>query len=1028
MIKIYSSLLLDDPVECHEPSGGTLHDWLAARSESYRPGPVQPWQASIGGRVVPPTEWQALVLQPGLTIELRPVPLDGGLSLWVVGALLVGAVAVALLLRPALPKNNTRTARELSAADINANLPRLNGVIPEIAGQYRVYPDYLCQPRRYFVDKNTQAIDLMLCVGVGEYQIDALRIGETDADEFGDGVDSSVFGPGADVTGHQAHRNWYNCPNVGATTGGAGIRLTSGVAGTASAEADSYTLTGDSIVVLPGAGALPQDWEIGTVVSIRAWTASIEIIDNGGSVWAPNRDTVRCDLTGMPLVIDDVITIDGAGANDGRYKVVSVTTGIVEAGSASTIQGVITAGLNYDAVPITLYIAGQAVLLDEDYADAAALAAAIDSQVAGVTVSIVSGAVLVTDDSPFDGQNITLSGNYAPVFGATPYFVAGTASRSYDELTLDRWTETMDPGSGEMVTGWMSSGSMMPGVYAGVALQKPRIKTATAGASTVTQYMPTEYRIVDVVTGALPDASTGNVGYELQRLNPDGTDDASWSGFFPETTTAEVEMLFAAGIVGGWTGWFDVSPGAEIATRLEDDFFFPAGLGRFNRDGKLKAFEVAIEVQYRIDGGTPESHLHTFYDATVDQLGYTFGTDLPAGAQRVQKRVRRIGAEPGGSNYMARCEWYGSRALLTPAESYDGVTTIALTIVGSDKLAAQTENKVNCVVTRKFDGVASRNIDDWVRYVASDVGYSGGDINESELTALGDLWSARGDTYDAAIVDQTTVKDTMSDALRAGFAELTIDNGQIRPVRDQPRTDIEHMYSPQNMLNPLRQKFRTRDPDDYDGVDVEFTSAETWAKEVVQCRLPGDVGVRVEKIRVDGVTDRTKAWRIGMRQRRSHQYRNRDFDFSTEWDALNSRYLSYCVLSDDVPGYGQSALVVSWSPADDAGGTLIVSEPLRWVDGDSHVIALRRPDGTVAGPIDAMPGADEFTVLLADDLDFDPITGGAEEPTHVLFGTLTRWSYPVLITGIDPAGETVDVTAIKYDPRIYLDDDNAPPA
>jgi len=1028
MIEIYSSILLDsEPVERHDVSGCSLHDWLSENCPSY--DPLADWQPVMvirGGIVIPPKDWPELMLSEYSTVKVIAVPRDG-VSLWVIGALVLGAVAVAFLLRPNIPKSSTRTALELKAADIQANTPRLNGVIPEIAGQYRVFPDYLCQPRRYFVDKQTQAIDLMLCIGVGEFRIDAARIGDADLDSF-DGVDYDVFGPGADVSGHLAHRNWHNCQNVGGTRGSAGIRLTSGVAGTVNAEADAYTITGDSIVVLPGAGALPQDWEVGTVVSIRTFTATIEVVDGGGSLWSPNRDIVRCDLTGMPLSVDDVITIDGTGSNDGRYKVVTVTTGVTEAGSASYITGSVVAQLSYGSSPVTIFIAGQTCLLDADYSDADALAADIESQVAGVTVTAdSSGIITVTDDSPYDGQNISLSGNYAPVFGATPYFVAGTASRSYDELTLDRWTETPPDGDGNITTGYVLAGSLQVGTFSNVSLQKPRIKDVTVFLTTVTDYFPTEYRITALVSGTLPDATTGTVGFEFQRLNPDGTDDSGWTGFYPETTTGEVEMLFASEIVGGWTEWFPLTPGAETATRIENDFFLPAGLGRFNREGKLRSYGFSVEGQYTIDGGSAESVLYTFRDATIDQLGFTFGFDIPSGSKNVLMRFRRIGAEPTDSNYMARCEWYGAKALLTGKTSYEGVTTAAITITGSDKLAAQTENKINMIVTRKHDGVADRSIASWVRYVTSDVGYGSGDINEAELDALDTVWQSRGDTYDNALVDQTTVKDELAQTLRAGFAEATIDNGQIRPVRDEPRTEFEHLYTPQAMLigTALVRKFKTQDPDDYDGVDVEFTSAETWKQETVECRLPGDVGTRVEKIRIDGVTDRTKAWRIGMRVRRGHLYRRQDYSFQAELAALNSRYLSYCALSDDVPGYGQSSVVIGWEP-DTVGGVLTVSEPMQWVDGADHVVALRRPDGTACGPMAATQGADEYEIVIAEDLDFDLVIDGPEEPTHVIFGTVTTWSYHALITDIEPDGDTVSVSAVKYDSRMYDDDDNSP--
>jgi hypothetical protein len=346
---------------------------------------------------------------------------------------------------------------------------------------------------------------------------------------------------------------------------------------------------------------------------------------------------------------------------------------------------------------------------------------------------------------------------------------------------------------------------------------------------------------------------------------------------------------------------------------------------------------------------------------------------------------------------------------------------MALTLQGSDKIASRSENQINLLVTRRLNGQNTRSIADWVRYVCSTVGYSPSDIDEDELQALESVWNTRQDFFDMPFIGQTTVKEVLQTALRVGFSELTIEAGKIRPVRDQARTTFEHLYTPQNMTSPLRRYFTSYDPDDFDGVDVEYTDSNTWEQEIVQCRLPGDVGLKVEKIRIDGVTNRTKAWRLGMRQRRTQQFRRKTFNFSTEWDALNSRYLSYCALSDDVPGYGQSAIVESFS-----GGVIQSSEPLKFQDGLTHVVALRRPDGTLAGPFPCSR-VGEYAVSITDDLDFTPITRGAIEPTHLLFGSVETWSYPVLVTEIAPSGaDKVDVQAVIYDNRVFLDDDNSP--
>ncbi|MNZ75115.1 hypothetical protein D3C78_935860 [compost metagenome] len=129
--------------------------------------------------------------------------------------------------------------------------------------------------------------------------------------------------------------------------------------------------------------------------------------------------------------------------------------------------------------------------------------------------------------------------------------------------------------------------------------------------------------------------------------------------------------------------------------------------------------------------------------------------------------------------------------------------------------------------------------------------------------------------------------------------------------------------------------------------------------------------------------------------------------------------MSYCVLADDVPGYGQSALMLSYS-----GGIIESSEPLDWSAGGAHVVAVRRPDGTLDGP-HAATRIDDYRLQLAA-LDFVPDTSWSIEPPHILFGPVTRWSYPVLITAISPGNDVVSVDAVNYDSRVYADDDNFP--
>jgi hypothetical protein len=413
-----------------------------------------------------------------------------------------------------------------------------------------------------------------------------------------------------------------------------------------------------------------------------------------------------------------------------------------------------------------------------------------------------------------------------------------------------------------------------------------------------------------------------------------------------------------------------------------------------------------------------------------DQQGYTRSILAPTYI-RPEIRIRRIGAESPENFKFNRVQWYGLRGRIDKApSSYKDCTTMALYVRGGDKLSAQSQNQVSVIATRKLpvlvDGswsapVATRDIVPWVNYVMKSAGGIDDDMDIEEFARYGAIWSGRNDYFDYAVEDDSTVKECINDALLAGFAEFTLERGQVTPVRDELRTQIGHMYTPQNMTEQLKRSFTLPAPDDYDGVDIKYIDEVTHATETVRCGLPGDQGGRVQTVELKGVTNRNKAWRIGRRMRRAQVYRNKSYIWSTEFDALNSGYLSYDAVADDVPGYGTTAILEDFTSG--SGPVILTSsEDFTWKTGASHVVALRRPDGTLSGPWPAFR-IDNFRLAIPS-LDFDPDLSWEIDPPHLLFGESTRWCYPVLITSIDPGDHSADVEAVNYDPRVYADDDN----
>lgn len=524
----------------------------------------------------------------------------------------------------------------------------------------------------------------------------------------------------------------------------------------------------------------------------------------------------------------------------------------------------------------------------------------------------------------------------------------------------------------------------------------------------------------------------------LERLDDTGAVDASWPGFSDLTSNTVRISLDPSNTEGDWAGPFAACPEGEVTSRLEWDVFFPEGLCFFNKDGDVRpSILLPVEMQYRdiAVGGAWSSVIVTYREATRDQIGITETLDLPTPI-RPEVRMRRNVAKNTNTRSNDKVQWYGLRAKLNGKTAYEGVTTLAVLVKGGGRLAAQAEQLVSAIPTRKLptrvDGawtgpVATRDIAPAVAYIAKSLGYTDADLDLDELDRLDAVWKARGETFDQVFEQPTTAKEAMNSALRAGMAELTIDRGLVRPVRDEPRAFFEHMYTPQNMTGPLKRQFQSFTPDDFDGVDVEYTSSRTWQVETVECRLPGDLGTRVEKISIEGVTSETQAWRIGMRQRRASIYRRFIYNFDTELDALNSRYMSYAALGDDVPGYNKSSILMDFAPMG-ASVLLRSSEPFDWSEPGDHMVAIRKKDGSLSGPYVATR-VDDYRLTVPGPLDFTPDTSWDVEPPHLLFGPAERWTYPALITEINPSGRSgCSVVAVNYDERVYEDDDNSPPA
>lgn len=529
----------------------------------------------------------------------------------------------------------------------------------------------------------------------------------------------------------------------------------------------------------------------------------------------------------------------------------------------------------------------------------------------------------------------------------------------------------------------------------------------------------------------------------VQRRLENGSPDLSWGGWPTRTTNLGQVRLDSSNYSGGYRGAFPACPEGELVTAIEWSVLFTTLIG-IGREGQEYSAGSSHQFEYRdmAIGGAWTVLTKTMVARSLDAVGYTFREYLPY-PMRPECRIKRLPAS--NSEIKDNSQWYSLFGLLSSKSktSYEGMTMLTCDIRGGDRLSTQAENLISLECTRKLpilrNGVwqpmqPTREISATIGYICRDVGYS--DTEDLDIATLERLeatrWTPRGEYYDKIITEQGTVKSYLIESLIPGMSEPTLDRGIITAVRDEPRGDtFDHVYNPRVMLEPLSRGFTGPElPDQFDGVDVEYFDHVTRQDEVVRCRLqiaPGvyEPGVKVKKERLEGVGDRVRAWRYGMRVRRSYLYRQGTYEFSTELPGLNSSYFSYAGLGDSTPSYGQNAEVVGYSIGDTV--TLTSSVKLDWSAGGVHKVLVRRRDGSASGPYTATR-IDEFRFSIPS-LDFTPDLEGAGLPPIIQFGPQDRWIYPAIITDVKPKGtRTCSLKAENYDDRMFADDNNFPPA
>src|SRR5690625_4508249 len=218
-IKIYPSLMEGAPIETHEWTG-TIEGWFASKDIDLTEHEEQPVVVRVNGVDIDPEEWCSTSVAGSDDVEIRILPHGGVFK--AIGRVFNFLFGWLLPSQRSSSRHDPGQGRALEAASAKANEAKLGQVVPELAGRFTRYPDYLTPPRRRFTSPREQVVEFLACVGPGQYQINAhdVKVGDTRTGAVGEGASYQIFEPGQSVAGHSAHEHWHSVAEVGSTSSG----------------------------------------------------------------------------------------------------------------------------------------------------------------------------------------------------------------------------------------------------------------------------------------------------------------------------------------------------------------------------------------------------------------------------------------------------------------------------------------------------------------------------------------------------------------------------------------------------------------------------------------------------------------------------------------------------------------------------------------------------------------------------------------------------------------------------------------
>ena len=508
----------------------------------------------------------------------------------------------------------------------------------------------------------------------------------------------------------------------------------------------------------------------------------------------------------------------------------------------------------------------------------------------------------------------------------------------------------------------------------------------------------------------------------------------------------------------GFVGPFVANQAFTRVNKLEFDVSYPSGL--YNQDkftGNLIGQRVNSTFQYRAidDNGTPledpgedgeggwiVARNFNRSDASATPKRFTISISVPLG--RYEVRARRTNSASNDIRVADTFQWDALRAFQPDNNDYGAITLWAVKARASNNLNNNSANKFNIVATRKLPIYEQDSEGNWVWsepratrnpiWALCDVARNklyGGGLEDDQLdletfVRVAAEFETEGIAFDWVFDQKTSIWEVFKVIARSCRSTIVFESARLSIKRDLPATVPVAVFTQDNIIRgSFKRELALASEEDGDGVIVEYVDPVTWKSETVNCFAEGDIGIDADKVKLPGVTDRTRAFHEGMYMRNVQIYNRENISFSTGLEGLIPSFGDLIAISHDVPRWGTAGIVLGID-----GHEITLSDEFVFPENAEDIPRLLIKDrfGLSSGPYLITPGDSPTKVITNEDIEGEfSLSGNSEAPIY-LIGSEDRFYKLAKVTKINPSGEEeVKIETSAYDERVYSGDLLEPP-